>query len=129
MSHISCLTKFIPLFLDIYCQQTTITNDPELLQLCILYIIEKWLQTILYIPTTPSTFELYRRQKRIDNREGNERNFRICKAIKQLELLQGTNVNLDDFLPLSVHNLQQHLQVKPSLSQNCLLYFMRDVFN
>ncbi|CAF1564139.1 unnamed protein product, partial [Adineta steineri] len=39
--HISCLTKFIPLFINIFQQQTTIVNDPELLQLCILCIIER----------------------------------------------------------------------------------------
>jgi hypothetical protein len=32
--------------------------------------------------------------------------------MKQLELLQGTNVNLDEFLPASLPNQRQDLQVK-----------------
>lgn len=115
--HLSCLTKFIPLFIDIFRQQTTIVNDPELLQLCILYIIEHWLQAVLYIPTKFNTFELCRRQKIVENNargeeEGVEKNFRLCKAIKQLELLQGTNINLDEFLPSTLPNQRQYLQVK-----------------
>ncbi|CAF5158296.1 unnamed protein product, partial [Rotaria sp. Silwood1] len=33
-----------------------------------------------------------------------------CKGIKQLELLQGTNIKLDDFLPSSLPNRRQNLQ-------------------
>jgi len=110
--HLSCLNKFLPLFIEIFKQQTTIVNDSELLQLCILYIIEQWLQAVLYLPTKLNTFELCRRQKLIYNNEEKEKNFRFCKAIKQLELLQGTNVNLDDFLPSSLLNQRQDLQVQ-----------------
>jgi len=113
--HLSCLTKFIPLFIEIFKQQTTIVNDPELLQLCILYIIEQWLQAILYLPTKLNTFELCRRQKIVQNNGEDEQNFRLCKAIKQLELLQGTNVNLDDFLAPSLPNQRQDLQVQDFL--------------
>jgi hypothetical protein len=109
--HLSCLTKFIPLFIEIFKQQTTVVNDPELLQLCILYIIEQWLQAILYIPTKLNTFELCRRQKNVQNNGEEEKKFRLCKAIKQLELLQGTNVNLDEFLAPSLPNQRQDLQV------------------
>ncbi|CAF3476090.1 unnamed protein product [Rotaria sp. Silwood1] len=119
--HLSCLTKFIPLFIDVFNQQTTVVNDPELLQLCILYIIEQWLQAILYIPTKFKTFELCRRQKVVTYNEGDEeqeeedeKNFRLCKGIKQLELLQGTNIKLDDFLPSSLPNRRQNLQANDS---------------
>jgi len=44
--------------------------------------------------------------------EEEEKNFRLCKAIKQLELLQGTNINLDEFLPSTLPNQGQHLQVE-----------------
>ncbi|CAF2630558.1 unnamed protein product [Rotaria sp. Silwood2] len=119
--HISCLTKFIPLFIDVFKQQTTVVNDPELLELCILYIVEQWLQAILYIPTKLNTFELCRRQKVVEYNEGeeeqeeeDEKNFRLCKGIKQLGLLQGTHINLDDFLPSSLPNRRQGLQANDS---------------
>jgi hypothetical protein len=44
--------------------------------------------------------------------EEEEKNFQLCKAIKQLELLQGTNINLDEFLPSTLPNQGQHLQVE-----------------
>ncbi|CAF3863443.1 unnamed protein product [Adineta steineri] len=112
--HISCLTKFIPLFINIFQQQTTIVNDPELLQLCILCIIERWLQTVLYLPTKFNTFELCRRQKAIGYPHEEIKNFQLCKAVKQLELLQGTNINLDEFLSPNLPNQQQNLQVENS---------------
>ncbi|CAF3699692.1 unnamed protein product [Rotaria sordida] len=119
---ISCLTRFIPLFIDVFKQQTTVVNDPELLQLCILYIIEQWLQAVLYMPTKLNTFELYRRQKVIQYNEGEEKqeqeqdemNFRICKGTQQLQLLQGTNINLDDFLPSSLSDRQHNFQANDS---------------
>lgn len=112
--HLSCLTKFLPLFIDIFQQQTTIVNDPELLQLCILYIIEQWLQAVLYLPTKLNTFELCRRQKLVQNYGGEEeeKNLRLCKAMKQLELLQGSNVDLNEFLPASLPNRRRGLQVQ-----------------
>jgi hypothetical protein len=110
--HLSCLTKFVPLFIDIFKQQTTIVNDPELLQLCFLYIIEQWLQAVLVLPTKLNTFELCRRQKSIHHYgEDEEKNFRLCKAMKQLELLQGSNVNLEEFLSSSLPNQTQDIQV------------------
>ncbi len=114
---LSCLTKFLPLFIDIFKQQTTIVNDPELLQLCFLYIIEQWLQAVLVLPTKLHTFELCRRQKSIQNyRDEAEveetKNSRLCKALKQLELLQGSNVNLEEFLSSSLPNQRQDLQVE-----------------
>ncbi|UJR30925.1 hypothetical protein I4U23_018437 [Adineta vaga] len=101
--HLSCLTKFIPLFIHIFQQQTTVVNEPELLQLCILRIIEQWLQSVLYIPTRLNTFEICRRQK-LNYINGEERDFQLCKGIKQLELLQGTNINLDEFLAPTLPN-------------------------
>jgi hypothetical protein len=108
--HLSCLTKFIPLFIDIFKQQTTVVNDPELLQLCFLYIIEQWLQAALVLPMKLNTFELCRRQKSIEN--SREENSRLCKAMKQLELLQGSNVNLEEFLAPSLPNRGESLQVR-----------------
>ncbi|CAF1670239.1 unnamed protein product, partial [Adineta ricciae] len=108
-SHLSCLTKFLPLFIHIFQQQTTVVNDPELLQLCIVRIVEQWLQSVLFIPTRLNTFELCRRQK-LDSIAEEERNFRLCKGIKQLELLQGTNINLDEFLASNLPN--QHLNAQ-----------------
>jgi hypothetical protein len=113
--HLSCLTRFIPLFIDIFQQQTTIVNDPELLQLCILYIIEQWLQAMLYIPTKLNTFELCRRQKTIMHNgeiEDDKNNSRLCKAVQQLTLLQGTNINLDEFLSSSMPIRRADLQVE-----------------
>lgn len=112
--HLSCLTKFLPLFIDIFKQQTTIVNDSELLQLCILYIIEQWLQAVLFIPTTLNTFELCRRQKLIYENGDEGKKIRFCKGVKQLELLQGTKVNLDEFLASSLPKPIQNLQVKIS---------------
>ncbi|CAF2043567.1 unnamed protein product [Rotaria magnacalcarata] len=110
--HLSCITKFIPLFIDIFEQQTTVVNDPELLQLCILYIIEQWLQAVLYIPTTLNTFELCRRQKAIKSNEDEQgKQFQLCKAVTQLQLLQGTNINLDDFLPVKLPDGRGDIQV------------------
>lgn len=110
---LSCLTKFVPLFIEIFEQQTTIVNDPELLQLCILYILEQWLQAILYIPTTIHTFELYRRQKIMKYNQDDEGNiFELCKSVKQLQLLQGTNINLDDFLPNRLPNERDNTSVR-----------------
>lgn len=108
---LSCLGKFIPLFVDIFEHQTTVVNDPELLLLCILYIIEQWLQAVLYIPTKLTTFELCRRQKPNENADDDDTNLQLCKAVKQLELLQGNNVKLDDFLSSKLPNEGQELQV------------------
>ena len=109
--HLSCLNKFLPLFIDIFKQQTTVVHDSELLQLCLLYIIEQWLQAVLYIPTKSNTFELCRRQQIRKNVY--QKNLQLCKGIKQLELLQGTNINLEDFLPPTLPNYRRRdLQVK-----------------
>lgn len=110
--HLSCLTKFLPLFIDIFKQQTTIVNDPELLQLCILYIIEQWLQAMLFIPTKSNTFELCRRQILFSKNDDQTKPIGFCKAIKQLELLQGTKVNLDELLAPSLPNYNQDIQVR-----------------
>ena len=111
--HLSCLTKFIPLFIEIFQQQTTIVSDPELLQLCLLYIIEQWLQAVLHLPTRSSTFEVCRRQAIVQHQGdgGGDQSVRLCKAIKQLALLQGANVNLDEFLLSPVPHRQPDFQV------------------
>ncbi|CAF4948680.1 unnamed protein product, partial [Rotaria socialis] len=63
----------------------------------------QWLQAVLYIPTTLNTFELCRRQKVIkSNDDEQEHQFQLCKSVQQLQLLQGTNINLDDFLPVKL---------------------------
>ena len=112
--HLSCLTKFLHLFIEIFRQQTTIVNDPELLQLCFLYIIEQWLQAVSTLPTTVNTFELCRRQKTVHYYTGEDgpKNVRLCKAMKQLELLQGSNVNLDEFLASALPSHRQGMEVK-----------------
>lgn len=109
--HLSCLTKVLHLFIEIFKQQTSIVNDPELMQLCVLYIIEQWLQAVACLPTTLTTFELCRRQKTVQYYGGDE-NVRLCKAMKQLELLQGSNVNLDEFLSSGLPNYRHNFEVK-----------------
>ena len=117
--HLSCLTKFIPLLMDIFQQQTTVINDPEVFHLCLLYIIEQWLQAVLHIPTRLNTFEVCRRQQQIVHYQGEEDDQtqpRLCKAIKQLELLQGTKVNLDEFLASAMPSRRQNAQVMNDVS-------------
>ena len=112
--HLSCLTKFVPLFMDIFQQQTTVVNDPEVFHLSLLYIIEQWLQAVLQMPTRLNTFELCRRQQIVQYQGGEEDNqihHRLCKAIKQLELLQGTKINLDEFLASAMPSRRQNAQV------------------
>ena len=119
--HLSCLTKFIPLLIEIFQQQTTIVSDPELLQLCLLYIIEQWLQAALHLPTRSSTFEVCRRQAIVQHQS-----VRLCKAIKQLELLQGANVNLDEFLlspvPHRQHDSEVHCRFETTASARAVVF-------
>lgn len=112
--HLSCLTNFIPLFIVIFQKQTTMGNDPDLFHLCLLYLMEQWLQAVLYLPTKPNTFELCRRQRVVpdQNAEDDAPLFFLCKGIRQLELLQGTKVNLDEFLASAMPRRLQTGQVQ-----------------
>ena len=117
--HYSCLNKFYFLFIQIFKQQTTIVNDSELLDLCILYIVEHWLQAVLFLPTKLNTFELCRRQKTVSH---DQENSSLCKAVKQLQLLQGSNVNLDEFLPSTLPIQRENLQVKQKIYILCFSF-------
>ena len=111
--HQSCLAKFVPLFLNIFQQQTSLTDTPELVNLCFLLIIEQWLQSVSHIPSQVNTFELYRQRKPIAVIEDQTQPaVQLCKGVKQLELLQGTKINLDEFLATSLPNREQHRQVE-----------------
>lgn len=112
--HLSCLAKFVPLFIEIFQKQATMGSDPDLFHLCLLYLMEQWLQAVLYLPAKPSTFELCRRQRIVNDRmDDNEvALFVLCKGVRQLELLQGTKVNLDEFLASTMPHRLQTGQVK-----------------
>ena len=112
--HLSCLAKFVPLFIEIFQKQSTMGNDPDLFHLCLLYLMEQWLQAVLYLPTKPSTFELCRRQRIVHDRtdENEAALFVLCKGVRQLELLQGTQVNLDEFLASTMPHRLRTGQVK-----------------
>ncbi|CAF0987159.1 unnamed protein product, partial [Didymodactylos carnosus] len=88
-THISCVASLLPSIFTSF-QHANSLHYSETVHFCILLIIENWLQSILYISTS-NEFQL----ERISN---NQREYIKILGTKQLQSLQGLNVDLTTFI-------------------------------
>lgn len=110
--HLTCLAKMLPLFTDLFEQQNKTIDRMELFNLSLLFIIEQWLQVVSHLPTQMTTFEIVRPRKlEMASHIPTAENILLCKATRQLELLQGAEVNVDEFLSSRtlIRDLQQQV--------------------